>query len=148
MRVNISEEWIRDVSSFGSMAFCCFLCAAALAFGNLQAFARLAAGFVSIIILAYAIRLFHFKERPNKRRAEGGILSRLDASSFPSVHAARISFISAAFLSVSPTLFLLGSILVVAVDFSRIKTKNHFIEDVIFGNAAGYAIGYIIFFAI
>ncbi|MFA5020217.1 MAG: phosphatase PAP2 family protein [Candidatus Pacearchaeota archaeon] len=99
----------------------------------------LISGLIIIYLATFLIRIFYFKNRPQKQDYKN-LLERLDASSFPSVHSARISFIfifmEYHFLS-SVYLSLLFLILLSLVLYSRIYLKKHDLADVIAGVILG-----------
>jgi undecaprenyl-diphosphatase len=101
---------------------------------------------ISGLILAYAltvvIRLAYFKRRPDKQ-GYNNLIEKIDASSFPSLHAMRAAvlatILSAFFESLwLPPLFALAA---VAVAVSRVMTKRHDLSDVLAGLIFGAIVG-------
>lgn len=98
------------------------------------------------LALAYAvtavIRLAYFKRRPDKQGYHN-FIEKIDASSFPSLHAMRAAvlatILSAFFESFWFTpLFALAA---VAVAASRVMTKRHDVNDVLAGLIFGVIVG-------
>ncbi len=96
-------------------------------------------GLFLIYFLTFVIRIFYFKNRPKKVRYSN-FLEKIDASSFPSVHAARATFLFLFFLtyfikSLLITFLLLS--LCFLVYYSRIFLKKHDYIDVLAGILLG-----------
>lgn len=98
------------------------------------------------LALAYAvtviIRLSYFKRRPDKQGYHN-LIEKIDASSFPSLHAMRaavLATILSAFFE-SALLTPLFALAAVAVGVSRVMTKRHDISDVLAGLVLGAIVG-------
>ncbi len=92
---------------------------------------------IYLIILIF--RLFYFKHRPNRIKYRT-LLEKLDANSFPSIHAARIVFLFiflVAFVVKNIFFISLLFILTLLVLYSRIYLKKHYLIDVIGGVILG-----------
>jgi len=95
---------------------------------------QLFVGLVLAYVLTFGIRTFYFRVRPDKEKYSN-YLQRINASSFPSMHAMRASvfatllvlFFQNSLLSVLFVLCALG------VGVSRVLTKRHHASDVIVG---------------
>src|SRR3989344_162848 len=102
-------------------------------------------GFIVTYIIAFIIRIFYFKDRPEKEKYNS-FLSRIDSSSFPSVHAARsIMFailLSVYYKSLLLTLFLI--LIALLVSYSRIFLKKHYWIDVVVGFIMGIVLALLI----
>ena len=100
---------------------------------------------LSIIYLAtLVIRFFHFKPRP-KRIRYNNFLEKIDASSFPSIHSARATFLFLflfLFFIDSYVLLFLIFFLSIFVLYSRIYLMKHYWEDILGGVVLG-AIAFI-----
>ena len=136
---NVSEVVFRDISALGSAVFYWFLALLLLSTGYVTIFIFLAFFFVVIYLLVATIRFFFFKERPHKE-LYSNIFEKIDASSFPSVHAARSVFLA----FVLHMLFgstLVFSVLVFGAAFlvcvSRVILHKHDIIDVLGGAVLG-----------
>ena len=139
------KDLIRDVSSLGSLFFYIFVLVLFLSFRNYSFFSKLLSGLAIIYIVTILFRTFYFKERPEKLPHKNYIES-LDASSFPSLHAARTAFMAAVLIKffnnkiISAMLILLA----LAVAYSRIYLKKHDIKDI----SAGIVLGILVYFLI
>jgi membrane-associated phospholipid phosphatase len=93
-------------------------------------FIMLFAGAILIYVVAFLIRLFYFKNRPKKMKYRG-FIEKIDASSFPSVHAARITLLFVFFKDL--ILISLSFMILVMVLSSRIYLKKHYFSDLLGG---------------
>lgn len=100
------------------------------------------------LILAYVIttivRLLYFKRRPDGE-AYKNIIQKIDASSFPSLHAMRAAVL-ATILSLSfnnHLITVLFALCAIGVAVSRVMTKRHYTFDVVAGLIIGIAIGWL-----
>ena len=116
---------------------------------NFTMVGRLFAVFAIIVIITYAIKTAYFKPRPDNKNKEKGrsLLDKADLSSFPSVHAARITALGVLFSLTYGTLavIVMSAILVIAVCVSRILLDRHYKTDVIAGFIFGLIVGYGVF---
>ncbi len=98
------------------------------------------------LILAYAvtffIRLVYFKRRPDKQTYRN-IVEKIDASSFPSLHAMRAAVLATILSAFFENFWLtpLFALAAVAVAVSRVMTKRHDVNDVLGGLILGVIIG-------
>jgi undecaprenyl-diphosphatase len=103
-------------------------------------------GIVVVTIISFIIKALFFKERPTKQKFST-VVERIDASSFPSVHSARITvLVFWLFMYVND--IVLKTLLVIAgllVAYSRIYLKKHYYSDVIGGIALGIIINIILY---
>ncbi|MFZ5955053.1 MAG: phosphatase PAP2 family protein [Nanoarchaeota archaeon] len=142
----LKEKFFEEITLFGGALFYVFVIFLAHLIGEKNYAFKLLIGLFAIYFVAFIIRLVYFKERPKKVK-HSNLLERLDASSFPSVHSARIIFLSISFimlyskdLVVVSLLFLLN----LAVVYSRIYLLKHDLIDVIGGILLGIACAIII----
>lgn len=100
------------------------------------------------LILAYAvtatIRLLHFVQRPDKQKYHN-IIEKIDASSFPSLHAMRASTLATILAlhfnnNILTTFFAITAI---AIAKTRVLQKRHYPLDVIAGLILGVIVAYI-----
>jgi len=126
----LSDEIIADITRFGSLVFYTFLLLVVLAFQEVQLFVQLLFGFIVTFLCVVIIRMVYFKNRPRKQ-GHTNFIERIDASSFPSLHAARIIFLFVVFAymftDVYVTFFL--GIFTLLVMYSRIHLKKHDWKD-------------------
>ncbi len=92
----------------------------------------LMAGFVAAHLVTYIIRSVFFRNRP-KKRGHTNTIERLDASSFPSLHAARTGASMGLLMLMFDQLVPVFGGLIVLVAVSRISLKHHDIWDVLSG---------------
>jgi len=99
---------------------------------------KLLLGLIFIYAVAVIIRLVYFKERPKKRPIHT-LYQKVDASSFPSVHAARAFFfaMTIARFYQEPALGIILLTLAIMVSFSRYQLREHYASDVIGGVIVG-----------
>lgn len=116
-----------------------------LVLGEHGVFNRLLFGFIVVYFAVFAIKIFYFKKRP-KKYPYSSFIEKIDASSFPSVHAARSAFLAIVmmvyFNNTLISVFL--AILAILVAHSRIYLREHDIYDV----SAGFFLGILIYFAV
>ncbi len=139
------DEAFRDLTSLGSFWFALLLLTLIVVLGEYLLLSQLTIGIIVTLIVVSGVKLAYFKQRP-KKQIYHNFLERIDASSFPSLHAARslvIALIVANhFGNLQTTIFLIG--LAVLVAYSRIYLKKHFWTDVI----GGWVLGSIVFWLI
>ena len=110
----------------------------------------LIAGSILTAGIVILIRIFYFKNRP-KKETHTNFWERVDASSFPSLHTARIVFLALLFSTYFDNLHLtiLCTITAALVSYSRIYLQKHDWIDVFAGvvvGAATYFVMAIFFF--
>ncbi len=133
----------RDVTSLGGLPFFLFVVVLFACFNEFVFAFRLLIFLALGYIVVAAIRFVYFKERPKKKPYRNW-LEKLDASSFPSLHAARtvgLAFFVADYFTVfwlSALLFCVAGL----VCLSRITLKKHDFWDV----AVGIVLGWLLFF--
>ena len=96
--------------------------------------------FVTVII-----RLVYFKNRPDKF-AYNNIIEKIDAASFPSLHAARTGFLTVFFVYYFNNMIIsvILAVLALGVLYSRVYLRKHDIRDVL----AGAVLGVFVHFAV
>lgn len=139
------SEFNRDITSLSSPPVLGFICV--LVFGFKSAFLILLPLFVFNEIFCSAIKFFFFKNRPKKESFQNWY-EKIEASSFPSIHASRFGvFLSSFFLLKvqNPDFFLvfpLVFLFFLLVLNSRILLKKHFFIDIFWGGIIGILIGF------
>lgn len=144
---NISAVIFRDISALGSAFFFWLVVLLLFSLRFLREAFFLALFFVLAYMLVALIRILYFKERPEKESYRN-LFEKIDASSFPSVHAARAAFLALTL----HTLFgrsLLFSLLVFFVAFlvciSRLVLHKHDLVDVTVGALLGILFFLVLF---
>ena len=138
-------ETVRDFTAFGNPLILFIL--SALVLGLDKNLIYILIGLIFIELVSRGIRIFYYKDRPRKE-AHNNFLEKLDASSFPSIHSARSSFIFLVLYSLTNyPANLLFILLFLIVGFTRIMLKKHYLIDVLFGFIIG-GITYLIWLAI
>jgi len=129
------HEFFRDITALGGLAASILLI---LLFITSPLLIPLIAGSILTAGIVVLARIFYFKERPKKEKY-GNFLERIDASSFPSLHTARIVFLAIIFSVhfANQYLTILCAVVAVLVAYSRIYLRKHDWIDVICGAAVG-----------
>lgn len=135
----------QDISTFGGLVFYLFLCLFFFLVGKTNLTIKLLVGLIILYIIVNISRLIYFKERP-KKQPYNNLLEKLDASSFPSMHASRASFLFFVLYNNTKELYLitLFFIIFLLVSYSRIYLKKHHTLDVVAGIIIGLIVGYTI----
>jgi membrane-associated phospholipid phosphatase len=131
-----------EMTSFGGYMFPLFVFLASVFTENYSFAKKYFIGILSIYVVAFAIRYFYFKPRPEKFKHDN-VIERMDASSFPSLHAARSTFVFAMLSGfVNDAGFTVLSCLIVLLTcYSRMRMKRHDWKDVV----AGIVLGLLVF---
>lgn len=119
--------------------------ALALAMINTLLGVKLLLGIAVISGITIIIRLLYFKERP-KKRPTTSLLRKIDASSFPSIHAARGFFFAMVLTRYyqSQSIGIVLFVLAVLIAFSRYRLHHHDSVDILGGTILGIAISYLV----
>ena len=136
---------IRDITSLGSVTLFVLLVLFLLSFGKVSLGINILLGLVLAVIISSIIRLIFFKNRPEKREFNN-LITRIYASSFPSLHTTLTFFLALTLIGFSERIFFKIFVLVLAilVSYSRIYLKLHDWKDV-FG---GIVLGVMVFFIV
>lgn len=144
-KINFSFSPVQEITSLGSLVFYSLLLLFFLAIQDILMFKILLVGCLITFIVTILIRTFYFKDRPNKQNYKN-LIERLDASSFPSLHAARAMFLALVFIfkfqHLYTSLFFLLIALLVMV--SRAYLKKHDWVDISSGAFLGLLTYWII----
>ncbi len=116
-----------------------------LALYNWQFALLLAIPLLALETVCASIKMLWHRPRPKPRRNEGTWLDRYHAGSFPSSHSARVMLIGIMMLHFFSgwLLSILTALVVLAVGYSRIYRKRHYVSDVIGGYGIGAVIGVV-----
>lgn len=132
----IISQVLTDFSVFGSFVFHVFFAILLFILGFTGEGLLLGIGLFVLILIISPIRLMFFRVRPHKVPFTS-ILSKIDASSFPSMHMARMGLLVS--LGVAPLLFVSISL---CVALSRHHLKKHYWSDIVVGFVLGLIVGY------
>ena len=141
------EEPIRDTTALGGLALYLFVGAFFLFLGHTTMTIKLAIGLILCYAFVIGIRTVFFKARPKKQKYKGW-LTKIDASSFPSMHSARATVLAImlfSFFNDQRISALLG-VGLFAVIATRILLKRHYALDVIGGVILGLIVAWLTFF--
>lgn len=143
-------EYIRDFTAIGNPFLLLLVSVATLATFEkfTHYFVILLVAFLLNELICSTIKYLWHKPRPNGQEFENGF-EKIDAGSFPSIHASRISLV---YLSLSYLHYMNGNAIlmpvfltvIVVVGYSRIFLKKHFFVDVM----AGYGFGSAMFYGL
>jgi len=135
------KKFFEEITFFGGIAFYLFVIILLLISQKYIFALRLFLGLMIIYLITFVIRLFYFKDRPKKMEYTS-LLEKIDASSFPSIHAARITYLflfilfSSSFF-LNPIVNILMGVVSLLVVYSRIYLYKHDIVDVLAGVILG-----------
>ena len=141
------KVFFRDITVFGSLVFSAFLLVFLLIFQEYQTSWRLLFGTIVTFVLVILIRTFYFKNRPRKQE-HGNYVERIDASSFPSLHAARTTFLVLLFVYFFQNTFMTTFLIILGllVIYSRIFLKKHDWNDLFWGAILGAVVYWLALF--
>ena len=136
------HEFFRDVTAMGGFAASLLII---LLFLTSPLLVPLIIGSVLTAAFVILIRLFYFKSRP-KKEDYSNFLEKIDASAFPSLHAARIVFMAILFSGHFANLYLtiLFTLTAALVSYSRIYLQKHDWVDVAGGVVVGVATYFLV----
>lgn len=140
-------EYVRDFTAIGNPFLLLLVSLSALSvLPGFEGFMlRLIVGFLVNELVCSSIKYFWHKPRPNGQVFDNGF-EKIDAGSFPSIHASRMAFV---YLSLSFVHYTCGYYfmlpifltLILVVGYSRTFLKKHFWTDVF----AGFGFGILFF---
>lgn len=138
---------LRRMSSFGAYPFHILLIIIFLLLEYYTYSLNLLLGFVLIYVFGFPLRLLFFRERPKKREYNKSLYSKFIASSFPSLHTTRATYLTLflIFLFDNLKLTLLLILLLFIVAYSRVYRKKHYFTDTFWGFVLGVVIWYLIY---
>lgn len=137
------DEAVRDFTTFGSLYFYMLIIIITFLI-NVKQSLILIIGLILIEFIGSIIKLFFHKTRPNQQ-AYSNTFEKIDAGSFPSIHAARALITALVLYPLFSSSIVVGIIFTVVLltGISRILLKKHFIIDVIGGYLFGFICWYI-----
>jgi membrane-associated phospholipid phosphatase len=129
-----SREFLEDVKAFGGLPIYLVLIAIFSILGYFTMSVRLAVGLFLAYALTSTIRFVFFRQRPDKQKFKG-LAQKIDASSFPSLHAMRASCLAILLILFFNNFWItcLAIGVAVCVALVRVVQKRHFASDVIAG---------------
>ncbi|MBW2982650.1 phosphatase PAP2 family protein [Candidatus Woesearchaeota archaeon] len=142
--LRIFKEWIKDITSFGSLPFHSMIFLVFILFGKYLTAFKIFLCIVISIGLVFLIRLFYKKDRPIKIKKNNTFLERLDSQSFPSAHSTRTASVFFIIGITIKELSLFLIILLILISLSRIILKKHYFTDISAGILIGILIGLFI----
>ncbi len=138
------EDFFRDITTLGGFIFYILLSLLVLSFQEWLLFSQLVFGLLFTGAVVVLVRSFYFKDRPKKQKYNSYI-ERLDASSFPSWHSARIfvlAFILSAFFAWEFFVALAFFFVALLTAYSRIYLGKHDFFDI----SAGFLLAALTFY--
>jgi membrane-associated phospholipid phosphatase len=141
----IIKEISKQITHLGCIVVYGVIIATTLLLEQYTLFWKLCISLIVIMFIGMGIKALYFKERPKKQEYFSR-LEKIDASSFPSIHSARISalalILSMYFNKTLFTIFL--TIVAICVMYSRIYLKKHRFVDIIGGAILGVLVGLVL----
>ena len=138
-------DWLwKEITQLGGLLFYVFVVFAFFFGGLSEISVDLVIGFVFLYGVAFFVRMIYFKPRP-RRITYRTFLEKINTSSFPSVHSARVTFLALYLLLVfdlSVFYQILAVALALSVMYSRIYLKKHYFVDVL----GGFLLGILTYF--
>ncbi|MBI2124929.1 phosphatase PAP2 family protein [Candidatus Woesearchaeota archaeon] len=136
------NEFLRDVTAMGGLAASLLII---LLFMTSPLLVPLIAGSMLTAAFVLIIRIFYFKPRPKKEEFTN-FWQKIDASSFPSLHTARIVFLAILFSVYFSNLYstVLFTVTAALVSYSRVYLQKHDWIDIVGGIALGIAAYFIV----
>ena len=130
----ISELIFKELTALGGSVFYGLLLMLVLLLGEITLFVDLLIGLFFTLFIVVLIRTFYFKNRPKKQK-HYNYLEKIDASSFPSWHAARAIFLASMFSYFFVNKYITAVLILtaLAVSYSRIYLKKHDWTDILGG---------------
>ena len=138
----ILKENIQDISSLGGNAIYGI---AALLFlfspEGENVFWQLITAYIFVCIITIVTRFVHFSDRPDHQKYGRNIISKLDASGFPSLHAGRAAALAVIIMNYfqNSWVIIISILTILGVAIARVALKRHHVIDVMFGAILGVA---------
>ncbi|MBI5332066.1 MAG: phosphatase PAP2 family protein [Candidatus Aenigmarchaeota archaeon] len=141
----IKKDNYRDFSAFGGLPIYIMILMILYTIGEMPALKQLAAGLVIAYIITVFFRVFYFKQRPEKQKYKN-FIEKIDAGSFPSLHAMRSAILGVVLASYFANVLLtvIFALCIIGVAITRVLLKRHDPVDVSAGMGIGLAVGFVI----
>lgn len=136
---------MQDTKAFGGTPAFFFAVAVSFLLGYPLLALKLAVAYVLSFAIAALLRLLFFRRRPDKTKYHNA-LEKIDASSFPSLHATR-AFLFVMILWPFFHNIIIGLLLVcfaLTTCVIRVVSKRHYVSDVVAGAILGIVLGILI----
>ena len=136
------NDWFRDFTSLANPILLVFVPFVFL--GNTKTFHYLLFALLINEIFCSIIKILFPKKRPTGQTYKN-LIEKIDAGSFPSIHASRITIVYLTMFSNTENLAIKITFIsvIILVFFSRVKLKKHFWVDVLGGFIIGGLIWYL-----
>ncbi|HIP48324.1 MAG TPA: phosphatase PAP2 family protein [Lutibacter sp.] len=137
------NDWFRDFTSLGNPILLVFV--PFIFLGNSSVFHYLLLALLINEIFCSLIKILFPKKRPSGQ-TYSNLLEKIDAGSFPSIHASRITIVYLTLFSNTESIAIKIAFIsvIVLVFLSRVKLKKHFWIDVLSGFIIGVLIWYLL----
>lgn len=133
-----AKEGLTAITALGTAYFYITIFILLILLEKRQAALHLFVGLILAYFLVYVIRIFYFKERPEKEEYFN-FFTKITASSFPSMHTLSSIFTATVLANIFKTTSLTIFFYVIAllVAYSRVHIKKHHVTDVLVGLIIG-----------
>jgi hypothetical protein len=137
----LMKKVMKHITYLGGMIFYGIILVFTLVLQEFQLFNRLVISFGIIMGFSTLIKTLFFKRRPDGQEFNN-IIEKIDAGSFPSVHAMRTVSLAMIFSAFFNDVFVSAFFVIMAsiISYSRIHLKKHYFVDVLFGLVFGIII--------
>lgn len=132
------KEGFTAVTALGTAYFYTIIILFLFLTNNQKTALHLVVGLLICYTFVFIVRVFHFKERPEKEQ-HFNFITKLSASSFPSLHTMTVIYtvtVLSKLIQVKGIITLLF-LLALLVSYSRIYLKKHYYVDVVIGLILG-----------
>ncbi len=136
---------LKDFTSFGGLVLYIIFGLVFYFAGYKEMALRMFVGLMLMYLFISPLRLIFFTKRPIPEK-HANLLEKIDAGSFPSMHATRTTFLAMQLSIFFKNTYLtaLFFLIVAIVCFSRIHLRRHHYRDIFFGILLGFLISYIV----
>jgi membrane-associated phospholipid phosphatase len=143
---NVLDIFFKQITELGSLTIVLIAILFTYFFDSILA-VQLFIGVASVTLISFLIKALFFHARP-KKQAMNTLVERLDASSFPSIHSARITVLVfwLIIISTDVVLKIILAIIGLTVAYSRIYLQKHYFVDVIGGIILAMIANLLIYF--
>ena len=135
------DELMQDIKGLSGVPIFVVLIISFLIIGNRVLGVQLLVGLVLAYVVTSIIRLIYFRRRPDNEQYHN-VIGKIDASSFPSLHAMRAGVLAAILSFWFSQLAIIFVLCAIAVAASRVATRRHYVSDVVVGLILGAVIGF------